>query len=101
MTIWLTIAAMAAVTFVLRALPLVTMGGELPGWLRRWLSYVPVAIFTALVLPPLLVAGDPSRLVVGAPLLAGLAGAVVAYTTRSVLLTILAGMVLYWLLQNY
>lgn len=100
MTIWLTIAGMAAVTLLVRALPLLLLRGELPGWLGRWLGYVPVAVFTALALRPIaLSAGDTPQLVAGAPLLAGLAGGLVAWRTGNTLATIAAGLAAYWALR--
>lgn len=97
MMIWLAIAGMALVTLATRALPLLLMRGELPGWVMRWLSFVPVAVFTALSVRPLVVSGgaDP-RLTLGAPLVAGLAGALVAWRTSSVVATIAGGMAAYW-----
>ena len=100
MMIWLTIFGMAAVTLATRALPLLVLRGELPAWLTRWLSFVPVAVFTALALRPLVVSGGPDpRLALGAPLLAGLVGALAAWRTGSVFATIAAGMAAYWLLR--
>ncbi|NTV63325.1 MAG: AzlD domain-containing protein [Oscillochloris sp.] len=100
MTIWLTILGMALVTLLVRALPLLVMRNELPGWLGRWLGYVPVAVFTALALRPLAVSpGNSPQLMAGAPLLAGLAGGLVAWRTSNVLATIVAGMAAYWLLR--
>ena len=54
MTIWLTILGMALVTYAARATTMLALRGDVAPWLRRWLSYVPVAMFTALILPPLL-----------------------------------------------
>jgi branched-subunit amino acid transport protein len=100
MMIWLTIAGMAAVTLATRALPLLIMRGEAPGWLGRWLGFVPVAVFTALALQPLLIAGGPEpRLSVGLPLAAGIAGAVAAWRGGSVVVTIAVGMAAYWALR--
>ncbi|NJM09173.1 AzlD domain-containing protein [Candidatus Gracilibacteria bacterium] len=101
MIIWLTIIGMALVTLATRTLPLLALRGELPPWLSRWLSFVPVAVFTALVVPPLLIASDPSRMVVGPQLLAGLVGALVAWRTGNVLLTIAVGMATFWLLRMF
>jgi branched-subunit amino acid transport protein len=98
--IWLAIAGMAAVTLATRALPLLVMRGEPPAWLARWLGLVPVAVFTALALRPLAVSAGPDpHLTFGAPLLAGLVGALVAWRTSSVVATIAAGMLAYWALR--
>lgn len=97
---WLTIIGMALVTYATRALALLLMRGELAPWLRRWLDYVPIAIFTALVLPPLLVSsGERPALVLGPALPAGIAGALVAWRFGNILLTIGAGLAAFWLLR--
>ena len=55
-TIFLTILGMAFVTALPRILPLLLLSLKpLPAWLMRWLSYVPVAILSALLLPSLLI----------------------------------------------
>jgi branched-subunit amino acid transport protein len=100
MIIWLTIAGMAIATLATRALPLLVLRDELPGWLGRWLSFVPVAVFTALAMQPLLIAADPApRLSIGLPLVAGLAGAVAAWRGGNVVVTIAVGMAVYWALR--
>jgi branched-subunit amino acid transport protein len=63
--------------------------------LRRWLRYVPPAVLAALIAPPILAPKD--RLTVGPPFLAGVVGVAVAWRTRSVFWTILAGLATFWL----
>jgi branched-subunit amino acid transport protein len=100
MITWLTLLGMALVTLATRAIPLLAMRGELPGWLGRWLGYVPVAVFTALALRPLAVtSGAAPQLMAGAPLVAGVVGALVAWRTSNVLATIVAGMAAYWAIR--
>lgn len=101
MTIYLTIIGMALVTYAARVAALLLLRRELVPWLQRWLSFVPVAVFTALILPPLLTrtAGGQSVLAFGPALPAGIVGALVAWRTSNVLLTIAAGMATFWLLR--
>ncbi len=100
MMLWLAIIGMAVATLATRALPLLLMRGEPPAWLGRWLGLVPVAVFTALAMRPLLVSAGPSpQLIAGAPLLAGLVGALAAWRTGNVVITIAVGMAAYWLLR--
>lgn len=101
MTVWLAILGMAIVTYAARVAPLVALRGEVAPWLRRWLEYVPVAVFTALLLPPLLLKthGEAQTLALGPALPAGLIGAVVAWRTGNVLATIAAGLAAFWLLR--
>lgn len=85
---------MALVTFLPRFLPaLLLRNRTLPHWLERWLSYVPIAVFSALLLPSLLLvdgklAVEPSngQLWVALPVLA------FAILTRQFGGTILVGM---------
>jgi branched-subunit amino acid transport protein len=90
---------MALVTYATRATTLLALRGDVAPWLRRWLSYVPVAMFTGLVLPPLLLIeqGGAKALALGPALPAGLVGGLVAWRTGNVLLTIAAGMATFWL----
>jgi branched-subunit amino acid transport protein len=101
MTIWLTILGMALATYATRVTMMLALRGEVAPWLRRWLGFVPVAVFTALILPPLLLReeGGAKAIALGAALPAGLVGALVAWRTGNVLLTIAAGMAAFWLLR--
>jgi branched-subunit amino acid transport protein len=102
MTTWATIFGMALVTLLTRAAPLVLLRSEPPAWVRRWLSGVPVAVFTALALRPLVLTAAPDpHLTFGAPLLAGVVGALVAWRSGNVLATIVAGLAAYWALRAF
>jgi branched-subunit amino acid transport protein len=101
MTIWLTILGMALATYATRVITMLALRGEITPWLRRWLGYVPIAVFSALIVPPLLVQtrGDARALAVGPALPAGLVGALVAWRSGNVVVTILAGMAAFWVLR--
>ena len=100
MAIWLTLLGMALVTVATRVVPILTLRGEIAPWLRRWLGFVPIAVFVALLLPPLVFApGELPTLAIGPALPAGVVGAVVAWRTNNVLLTIAAGMIVFWMLR--
>ena len=101
MSIWLTILGMALATYATRAITMLALRGDVAPWLRRWLSYVPVAMFTALILPPLLLSDQAGAraLAIGPALPAGLVGGLAAWRTGNVLLTILAGLVTFWALR--
>lgn len=88
---------MAAVTYFTRVTMIVTLGKELPGILRRWLAFVPIAVLAALVTPAALV--QQERLVWGARGWASLVGCWVAWRTRSVIWTIVAGLAAFHLLR--
>lgn len=101
MTSWLVILGMALVTYATRVIMMVALRGHLSPVLRRWLGYVPVAVFTALIVPPLLLQaqGDAQVLALGPPLLAGIVAALVAWRVGNLLLTIGSGMATFWLLR--
>jgi branched-subunit amino acid transport protein len=98
---WLLFVAIGLGTFLLRFLFIYLFGKiEMPEWLRRALRFVPAAALAALVFPALTHPGGHLNLSLhNFRLLAGLGGAIVAWKTRNVLLTILVGMVLLWALE--
>ena len=101
MTIWLTILGMALVTYATRVTTMLLLRGDVAPWLGRWLSYVPVAIYTALILPPLLlIERDGAKaMALGPALPAGLVGGLISWRSGNVLLTIGAGMATFWALK--
>lgn len=89
---------MALVTYFTRYTLIAVFGHSAPApLLSRWLRYVPPAVLAALVVPATL--APHGRVVVGLPAWSVIAGAIVAWRTRSVLWTILSGMITFWLLQ--
>jgi branched-subunit amino acid transport protein len=100
-SLWLLFIAIGLGTFLLRFLFIYLFGKiEMPVWLGRALRFVPAAALAALVFPALThPAGHLDLSLNNFRLLAGLGGAIVAWRTRNVLLTILVGMALLWILQ--
>jgi branched-subunit amino acid transport protein len=96
---WAVFLGMAAVTYLTRFAMMPLLARELPQPLLQWLQLVPVAVLSALIVPAVLVANR--EIVVGPQIPAALIGAIVAWRTRSVPLTIVAGMVCYWVLRAY
>ncbi len=97
MNIWLTILGMAIVTYATRVIPLLTLRGQPSPQLARVLSYVPPAIFAALIVPALF--APNGSIVAGAALYAGLFGVLVAYFSRNMAITIFAGLAAFALLR--
>jgi branched-subunit amino acid transport protein len=92
------ILAMAAATYATRFLGMVIVRGDVGGGaFARWLRYVPVGVFAAIIAPGALAPHGPVEL--GPNALAALVALVVAFRTRQVLLTLAAGMASYWLLR--
>ncbi len=97
MNIWLTIFGMAIVTYATRVIPLLTLRGQPSPQLARFLSYVPPAIFAALIVPALF--APNGNIVADAALYAGLFGVLVAYFSRNMAITIVAGLAAFALLR--
>ena len=100
-SLWLLFIVTGLGTFLQRFLFIYLFGKTaMPDWLRRALRFVPAAALAALVFPALThPAGHLNLSLHNFRLLAGLGGAVVAWKTRNVLLTILVGMALLWALE--
>ncbi len=94
MSVWLVMLAGGLVTYATRASFIVLLERfEMPQWFRRALRFVPAAVLSAIVAPELALRDG----VLAAPwanpqLLSGALAVAVAWTTRNVVFTILAGM---------
>lgn len=91
------IVGMALATYATRALAIFLLSRRLPPLLERFLGHIPAAVFAALALPP--VVAPEGTFAPGLPAAAATVAAAVAWRTRQVLPTILAGMGSYWLLR--
>ena len=99
---WLPVLAVAGlVTFAIRLSFIALLGRLEPSLaVTRALRFVPPAVLSAIILPELLVRDGAVALEPGnLRLLAGAVAALVAWWTRSVVLTIAAGMAALWTLQ--
>ena len=99
--IWLVLIAMGLTTYALRvSLIGVLHRLALPPLVTRALRFVPPAVLSAIILPNVLAPADHLDLTLRNPrLLAGLLAALVAWRTRSVILTVLLGLAALWLMQ--
>ncbi len=95
---WSLILAMGLVTYGMRLGSLV-LADRLPlwPWLRSFLRYVPVAVLSAII--SLGVLAPAGQVEISPRLLAAAAAVGVAVAWRKVLPSILAGMVVLWLLK--
>lgn len=96
--VWLTIVACGIVTYATR-LSFIAVHERIavPDWFARALTFVPVAVLSAIILPEILVLNDALNLSLLNPrLLAGIVAVVVAWRTRNVWATIAVGMVALW-----
>jgi branched-subunit amino acid transport protein len=99
----LIIICMGAVTYIPRWAPLYLLSRRaLPAWFVEWLDFIPAAILSALILPAILTLGEPRRLDPLTPeFLLALPTLLVAVITRSLAVTVLTGMGLFWLVQKF
>ncbi len=101
MITWVTIIAAGLLTYTTRLFPIISYGRfEMPSQVERALRFVPVAVLTAIFLPEMAYIQEELMLSFRNPrLLAGLLAIVVAWRTKNVMYTILAGMLTLWALQ--
>lgn len=99
--VWALIIGMGVVTYALRLSMIVLLGRvQLPPAVLRALRYVPAAVFSALIAPALVRPAGPPWISAANPyLLAGILAAVVAWRSKSMVLTIVLGMTALWLLR--
>ncbi|OUM85912.1 MAG: branched-chain amino acid ABC transporter [Bacillus thermozeamaize] len=96
--LWMLLGA-SLVTLIPRILPFIVLNRiRLPDWGLRWLGYIPVAVMAALLGQELFVS-DGTFLPQTDGLLAALPAFVVAYFTRSLLATVLTGIVAMMLVR--
>ncbi len=99
MNIWIVLVAAGLVTYLTR-LSFIALAhrGAPPAWVSRPLRFVPAAVLSAIIFPAVLTPRDSFDLALAAPrLLAACVAVIVAWRTRSVLLTLVAGMGVLWL----
>ena len=99
--IWLVMIACGIFTFATRFVMFSDVAPrQLPTWLQDALSFVPIAVLTAIIVPAVIVAPDGGLALVGnARLPAALVAVTVALFTRSVLATIATGLASLWCLD--
>ena len=99
--LWLTIIASGIVTFLIR-LSFIAVHGRvtMPRWFTLALTFVPVAVLSAITLPAILIQNNVLNLSLFNPrLIAGVFAVLVAWRTKNVWATIAVGMVVMWGIQ--
>ena len=99
----LTILGMAVVTYLTRAICLVSFGTlTLPPWVERALRYVPVGVLSSLVFPQMISPGGKLALGVDNPLLWGaLTSGLVARLLGGPFMAIVLGMIVVALVRQF
>ncbi len=99
--LWLTLFLIGGLTFLTRlSFILLLEKWAAPRWFRRGLRFVPLAVLPALILPELFISENVLALPPDLPrLVAAMAAGLVAWRTKSILLTILIGALVFYLLK--
>jgi branched-subunit amino acid transport protein len=99
----LLVLGMGIVTYLPRWMPLILLSRRpLPEWLRQWLDFIPVAVLSALILPALVMTGEPRQLAFFQPaLLVSIPVFIFAWKTRSLAGTVIIGMALFWIAGKF
>lgn len=91
---WLTMIAVGILTFGIRLSFIVILDRwQPPDIIQRSLRFVPVAVLTAIIIPELVMPGGTVDISIGnLRLLAGIVAILVAWKTKNIVWTIIAGM---------
>ena len=97
------VLGMGIVTYVPRLAPILFLSQrELPRWMLEWLDYIPAAILSALIFPAILTSGTPRAFDIARPeLLVAVPVFIVSIKTRSLAVTVIVGMFLYWAVERF
>ena len=103
MNIWLVMLFGGLITFGMRFSLIYLFGRfEVPETMRRALHYVPPAVLSALIFPDLFLHNGQLNLALdNTRLLAGLVAVLVGWISKNTLLTIVAGLIVFFLLQVF
>jgi branched-subunit amino acid transport protein len=105
MNIWLVMFLGGLLTFAIRFSLIYLLGEgkfQIPKTIYRALHYVPPAVLSAIIFPELFLQDGMFDLSLeNSRLLAGLAAIVIAWFSKNTLITIIAGMVVLFLLQLF
>ena len=99
--IWLVMIACGLFTFATRFVMFSDIAPrQLPHWLQDALGFVPIAVLTAVIVPAVLILPEGGLALTGtARLPAALVAITIALVTRSVLATIITGLLALWCLD--
>lgn len=103
LNLWLTILACGIVTFLLR-LSFIAIHGRvaMPDRFRRALTFVPIAVLSAITLPEIVIQNEAVNFSLLNPrLIAGMVAVFVAWRTKNVTVTIVIGMIVLFAVQLF
>ncbi len=101
MTTWLAIVAIGLITYAIRLAFIVLLGHwTIPDPVMRSLRFVPPSVFAAIVLPEIFSGNGAGVSPLQNPrLISAIVAALIAWKTKSILLTLLAGFAVLFLVQ--
>ena len=101
--IWMVMIVCGLLTFSMRFVMFSNLAPkQLPGLLEEALSFVPVAVLTAITVPAVIISPDGGLMLAGnSKLPAALVAVTAALATRSVLATIASGLGSMWILDYF
>ncbi|MBC7114916.1 MAG: hypothetical protein PWR13_580 [Archaeoglobi archaeon] len=95
------ILLMALATYLPRLLPLIALGESLEKeTVKKWLSLIPSAILSSLLVSSILIRDSEIFLVGNTQLFAIIPTMIVALKTKSLVITVIAGILIYFLLSK-
>jgi len=103
MALWLTMIAAGIITFIIRlSFILLLEKVQVPETVQKALSLVPPAVFSAIILPDLLLINGNLAIDIGnGRLFAGLLAILTAWRTKNIVLTVLVGMIVLTVFQMF
>lgn len=101
--IWISILLMALVTYIPRMLPLVLLSKyKLPEWFKNWLTFIPTAIFGALIFPDVFLnKGSLDLSFNNLNFWSTIFIVPIALKTKSLALTIVSGATIFWIFSSF
>jgi branched-subunit amino acid transport protein len=99
--IWPAMIGLGILTFLIRFSFIALLDRwQAPPLVQRALRFVPVAVLTAIIVPELMLLpnGSFNPNLLNPRLLAGIVAVIIAWETKNVILTIVIGMIVFWVL---
>ena len=101
--IWMVMILCGLLTFSMRFVMFSYLAPkQIPGWLEEALSFVPVAVLTAIIVPAVIISPEGGLMLAGhSKIPAALVAVTAALVTRSVLTAIASGLGSLWVLEYF
>lgn len=90
------------VAFIPRFFPLMLFNKrQIPEWFNEWMKFIPVSLFTALVVKDIFIDSESYQFIISkySEMLAAVIVIVVAYRTRSMVISVVVGLISVFLLS--